>query len=67
MSNRHYLVVSATLFALVAIAHLLRLVNSLTVTVADYVVPMTVSWIGFIVPALLAVSALRLLGKSGAA
>ncbi len=66
MSNRQYLVVSATLFSLVALAHFLRLVNAMTVTVADYVVPMHVSWVGTIVPALLAVSALRLLGKGSA-
>ncbi len=66
MSNRQYLVVSATLFSLVALAHFLRLVNAMTVTVADYVVPMYVSWLGTIVPALLAVSALRLLGKGSA-
>lgn len=66
MSNRQYLVVSATLFSLVALAHFLRLVNAMTVTVADYVVPMSVSWVGTIVPALLAVSALRLLGKGSA-
>lgn len=66
MSNRQYLVVSATLFSLVALAHFLRLVNAMTVTVADYVVPMYVSWVGAIVPALLAISALRLLGKGAA-
>ncbi len=66
MSNRQYLVVSATLFSLVALAHFLRLVNAMTVTVADCVVPMYVSWVGTIVPALLAVSALRLLGKGSA-
>lgn len=67
MSNRQYLVVSATLFSLVAIAHFLRLAFAMTVTVADYVVPMYVSWIGLLVPAVLAVSALRLLGKRAAA
>lgn len=65
MSNRQYLVVSATLFSLVAIAHVLRLIGGMTVTVADYVVPMYVSWVGAVVPALLAMSALRLLGKAG--
>lgn len=65
MSNRQYLLVSAILFALVALAHLIRLISAFTVTVADYVVPMYVSWVGLIVPALLAISALRLLGKSG--
>ncbi len=67
MSNRQYLLVSAILFALVAIAHLIRLISAFTITVDDYVVPMYVSWVGLIVPALLAISALRLLGKSGSA
>ena len=38
------------LFALVAIAHLLRLLGDISMTVGDYIVPQWVSVLGFIVP-----------------
>ncbi len=60
MSNRNYLLVSATLFLLVSAAHLIRLLYALPVTVENYAVPMYMSWIGFLVPAVLAVWAFRL-------
>ena len=59
MSRKQYCVVSGTLFSLVAIAHLLRVVFSITVQVDENVVPMFVSWIGFIVTGTLAFWAFR--------
>ncbi len=53
MSGRNYFAVSGVLFALVALAHLLRVVLGLTVQVDATPVPMLVSWIGLIVPAAL--------------
>ncbi len=53
MSARNYFAVSGALFALVALAHLLRLVFGLTVMVDATALPMLVSWIGLIVPAAL--------------
>lgn len=64
MSNRLYLVVSATLFSLVAIAHLIRIVADLAVTIDGYVLPMYLSWLGLFIPAALAISAARLLVKT---
>lgn len=64
MSNRLYLVVSATLFTLVAIAHLVRVIKGIPVQVGAEIVPMYVSWIGFVVPAFLAASAIRLLRQA---
>jgi hypothetical protein len=55
MTYRKYCVVSAILFALVAIAHLLRIAGDITVFVDDCEVPMLVSWVALIVPGLLAV------------
>jgi hypothetical protein len=52
------------LFGLVGLAHLLRILNGVSVHVDEYVVPMSVSWVGFIVPAALAVWAFRLSSKS---
>ena len=60
MGFRRYCVVSGVLFALVALAHLLRIVNDIPVLVDEYDVPMLVSWIGFAVPAGLAFWAFRL-------
>ena len=59
MGHQKYCVVSGVLFALVALAHLLRIVYGMSVQVDDFVVPMLASWIGFIVPASLAVGAFR--------
>lgn len=66
MSNRLYLVVSATIFALVAIAHLVRVIDGIPVQVGDEMVPMYVSWFGFVVPGFLAGSAIRLLRQNAA-
>lgn len=63
MAHRQYFVVSGLLFALVATAHLLRIVYGATILVDSYTVPMVASWIGFIVPGSLTVWAFRL-GRS---
>jgi len=53
MSNA-YAIVSALIFALVAIAHLVRIIQKWTVLIGPASVPMWVSWFGLIVAALLA-------------
>ena len=60
MEFRSYCVVSGVLFSLVAIAHLLRIVNGLPILVDDYSVPMFVSWVAMLVPGVLAIWAIRL-------
>lgn len=60
MSYKEYSVVSGVLFSLVALAHLLRVVYGMTVQIDEFVVPMFVSWLGFIVPAALSVWAFRI-------
>lgn len=64
MGYRGYCVVSGALFALVALAHLLRIVNGLSIQVDGVAVPMMVSWIGVIVPAALAAWAFRIARRS---
>ena len=59
MDSRKYCVVSGILFSLVAIAHLLRILNGASVLVDDYAVPMFFSWIGLVVPGVLALWAFR--------
>ncbi len=46
--------IAVILLATVAIAHLCRIAFGWQVTIADSVIPMWVSWIGFAVPALVA-------------
>jgi len=65
MGHRNYCVVSGVLFALVALAHLLRIANGMSISVDDYAVPMLVSWAGMVVPAVLAIWAFRIAGKHG--
>ena len=60
MSKKQYCVVSGTLFSLVAIAHLLRVVFDISVQLNQFVVPLFVSWIGIIVTGTLAFWAFRL-------
>jgi hypothetical protein len=54
MSNS-YAVVSALIFALVAVAHVVRLVNRWTVAIGRYNVSMNISWAALVVSALLAI------------
>jgi len=54
MSNA-YAVVSALIFALVAIAHLVRLIKQWSVLIGPASIPMWVSWTGLVVAALLAI------------
>lgn len=57
---KRYCAVSGALFALVAVAHLLRIVYGMSVQIDGHVVPMFVSWVGCVVPAGLAVWAFRI-------
>ena len=66
MSNRQYLVVSATIFALVCAGHLVRAIDGMPMQVGEYAIPVYVSWIAAVVAGALAVSAARLLrGSAG--
>lgn len=67
MSYRNYCVISGALFALVAAVHFFRIVYGVSVRVDEVMVPMSVSWVGFIVTAGLGVWAFLLRhGASGA-
>jgi len=50
-----YAVTSALIFAAVAIGHLIRLLNQWTVQLGPFSVPMWVSWVGLLIPALLSI------------
>ncbi len=49
------LIVAGIIFTLVAIMHLVRLYYKATVVIANIVIPMWVSVVGFIIPLLLAI------------
>ncbi len=66
MGHREYGIVSGSLFAAVAAAHMLRIVYGVPVDVAGTAVPMSVSWVGFVVPAALSAWAFRLLRRGAA-
>jgi uncharacterized membrane protein YhiD involved in acid resistance len=59
MNHKTYCGVTATVFTIVALAHLLRLINGWSVEIDTMIVPMVVSLIGFIVAGALAVWGFR--------
>jgi hypothetical protein len=62
MSSYHA-VVSALIFAVVAVAHAIRLVNGWAVQVGPFSVPMSVSWTGLVIAALISVWGFAQLGQ----
>jgi hypothetical protein len=54
MSEKTFNLLAGIIFAVVALLHLLRIYMGWSVVIADWSVPMWVSWLGFIVPAGLA-------------
>ena len=61
MSNA-YAAVSALIFTIVAVMHLMRIINRWSVAVGPYNVSMNVSWAGVIVAALLPIWGFAQLG-----
>jgi hypothetical protein len=64
--STYYAVISALVFAVVAVAHLIRLVNRWAVQLGPYSVPMSVSWIGLVIATDLSLG-LRAISALGAA
>jgi hypothetical protein len=60
-SNQIYLVVSAIIFSLVAIIHLVRALNNWAFIVGPVSIPNSASWVGFIITAALCLWAVRLI------
>ena len=56
---KNYIAISGSIFAIVAFAHLLRIVDEWVVTVNGQVVPAYISYLAFIATGLLAVWAFR--------
>ncbi len=65
MNPRAYLVISGAVFGLVALGHLLRVVNGWTLVIGSWSVPMWISWLGTLGPAVLCVWAFRSASAAG--
>ncbi|MFH1700489.1 MAG: hypothetical protein ABIE07_07860 [Candidatus Zixiibacteriota bacterium] len=63
MKTKKYCIVSGFIFGLVAILHLLRAIQGCTFQVCDWMVPIWMSYAGFIAAALLSIWAFRLMNK----
>jgi hypothetical protein len=64
MNHRPFCAVTATIFTLVALLHISRLVNGWAVTIDTMSIPMFISWFGAIGPACLAFWGYRLAGAA---
>ena len=53
--SAYYAAVSALIFAVVALAHLVRVIKGWAVQIGPFSVSLSVSWIGFVIAALIAV------------
>lgn len=60
MTSKAFFVIAGMIFGIVAIAHLLRVVMALSVTIAGWDVPMWASWVAVIVAGGLSITGLRL-------
>lgn len=62
---RAYLRISGALFGLIALLHILRLLRHWPAQIADWTVPISVSWIATLAAAALSIWAFRLLRQAG--
>ena len=65
MSWKTYFLVTGIIFALVALAHALRIYMQWSVMIADWSVPKSVSWIALIVAGGFALFAFRFFAENG--
>jgi len=60
MDQKTFSMVAGTIFAIVAVVHLLRILLGWPAVIGDWTVPMWVSWIGLVVAGVLGYFGLRL-------
>jgi hypothetical protein len=53
--SSYYAVISALIFAVVTLGHLVRIIRQWPVQVGPLAIPMSVSWIGLVIAALLSI------------
>jgi hypothetical protein len=61
---RPYLLITALVFAIVALIHLVRAIGGWAFTIGPYDLPLSVSWVGFVVTGGLAVWSVTLLKEA---
>ena len=64
MNSSAYLVISGCIFGVVAIVHLLRVINEWAMVLGPWSVPMWLSWVGTFIPIVLCITAFRLLSAN---
>jgi hypothetical protein len=64
MSGKIYLLISAAIFAFMAILHLIRLVNHWSVNIGAVTVPLWGSWLALAIATALSIWAIRLVAIS---
>ena len=64
MSEKTFVAIAATIFGLVALLHLLRLVMGWSIAIETWAVPMWFSWIGLVVAGALSYFGARLARRS---
>ena len=57
---KNYLYVSAAIFGIVALAHIVRALSGWTFQIGPMEVPLMASWVGFVITGVLGVWAIRL-------
>ncbi|HEV8239870.1 MAG TPA: hypothetical protein VGS57_10930 [Thermoanaerobaculia bacterium] len=67
MNARTYCTLSAVVFAVVALAHLVRAVQGTAVVIGSWQTPVAISWLAVVVAGGLAVWGFRLAGRGPAA
>jgi hypothetical protein len=63
MNKKTYFFISGLVFAIVAAVHLLRIINQFQIVIGTWSAPMSVSWIGIIIPGLLSYCGFALMSK----
>ena len=63
MNKRTYFLISSLVFAIVAIVHLLRIINQFEVVIGTWSAPMAASWIGLIAAGILSYCGFTLMNK----
>jgi hypothetical protein len=61
MKSKSYLLISAIIFALVAILHLVRLIGHWSVQIGAFAIPLWGSWLGLFIATALSLWAFRLM------
>jgi hypothetical protein len=59
MSNRTYIKTTGVIFTIIALAHLLRIINGTAVVLGTITIPILLSWIAVLVAGYLAYQGLR--------